>query len=85
MKPPNKGGFNQKKGEQKMKEVKINTEFIKLDQFLKFEGIVGTGGEAKNIINDGLVKVNGKVELARGKKLHKGDVVEAYNEVLKLI
>ncbi len=68
-----------------MKEVKINTEFIKLDQFLKFEGIVGTGGEAKNIINDGLVKVNGKVELARGKKLYKGDVVEVFSEVLKLI
>jgi ribosome-associated protein len=68
-----------------MKEVKIDTEFIKLDQFLKFEGIVGTGGEAKNVINDGLVKVNGKVELARGKKLHKGDVVEAFSEVLKLI
>jgi ribosome-associated protein len=68
-----------------MKEVKIDTEFIKLDQFLKFEGIVGTGGEAKNIINDGLIKVNGKVEMARGKKLHKGDVVEAFSEVLKLI
>ena len=79
------GGFKKIKGELKMKEVKINTEFIKLDQFLKFEGIVGTGGEAKNIINDGLVKVNGKVELARGKKLYKGDVVEAFSEVLKLI
>ena len=68
-----------------MREVKIETEFIKLDQFLKFEGIVGTGGEAKNIIMDGLVKVNGNVETARGKKLHKGDVVEAFDEVIKLI
>lgn len=68
-----------------MREVKIDTEFIKLDQFLKFEGIVGTGGEAKNIIKDGLVKVNGSVEMARGKKLYKGDVIEAFDEVVKLI
>lgn len=68
-----------------MREVKIDTEFIKLEQLLKFEGIVGTGGEAKNIIMDGLVKVNGKVELARGKKLRKGDVIEAFDEVVKLI
>ncbi len=68
-----------------MREVKIETEFIKLDQFLKFESIVGTGGEAKNVIKDGMVKVNGKVELARGKKLHKGDIVEALGETVKLI
>lgn len=68
-----------------MREVKIDTEFIKLDQFLKFEGLVGTGGEAKNVIGEGMVKVNGNVETARGKKLHKGDVIEFYNEVIKII
>ena len=68
-----------------MREAKIDTEFIKLDQFLKFESIVGSGGEAKNVIKDGLVKVNGSIELARGKKLHKGDIVEAFGEVVKLI
>jgi ribosome-associated protein len=68
-----------------MREVRIDTEFIKLDQFLKFESIVGSGGEAKNIIADGLVKVNGIVEMARGKKLHKGDIIEAFNEVVKII
>ena len=68
-----------------MREVKIDTDFIKLDQFLKFESIVGTGGEAKNVIKDGLVKVNGSVELTRGKKLHKGDIVEAFGEIVKLI
>lgn len=68
-----------------MREVKIDTEFIKLDQFLKFESIVGSGGEAKNIIKDGMVKVNGSVELARGKKLHKGDTVEVFSEVIKII
>lgn len=68
-----------------MNEVKIETDFIKLDQFLKFENIVGSGGEAKNIIMDGMVKVNGRVELARGKKLHKGDTVEVFNETYKII
>lgn len=69
----------------KMREVKIDTEFIKLDQFLKFEGIVGTGGEAKNIIKDGMVKLNGNTEKARGKKLHKGDIIEALGETVKII
>jgi ribosome-associated protein len=68
-----------------VREVKIDTEFIKLDQFLKFESIVGTGGEAKNIINDGMVKVNGNIEKARGKKLHKGDIVEALGETVIII
>ncbi len=68
-----------------MREVKINTEFIKLDQYLKFESIVGSGGEAKNIIKDGMVKVNGSVEMARGKKIHKGDTIEVFSEVLKII
>jgi ribosome-associated protein len=68
-----------------MHEVKIETEFIKLDQFLKFESIVGSGGEAKNIIMDGMVKVNGSVEFSRGKKLHKGDIVEAFDERYKII
>lgn len=68
-----------------MREVKIDTEFIKLDQLLKFEGVVETGGEAKNAIKDGLVKVNGNVEKARGKKLQKGDIVEAFSEVIKII
>ncbi|MDD4503523.1 MAG: RNA-binding S4 domain-containing protein [Clostridiaceae bacterium] len=68
-----------------MREAKINTEFIKLDQFLKFESIVGTGGEAKNIIKDGMVKVNGNVETARGRKLYKGDTIEAFGEEVKII
>lgn len=68
-----------------MREVRIETEFIKLDQFLKFENIAGTGGEAKSIIQDGLVKVNGKVETARGKKLYRGDVIEVFDEEIKII
>jgi len=68
-----------------MREVKIDTDFIKLDQFLKFENMVVTGGEAKNAIKDCLVKVNGSVETARGRKLHKGDIIEAFGDIIKLI
>lgn len=59
-----------------MKKVKINTEYIKLDQFLKFTGVVSNGGEAKILITDGLAKVNGETELRRGRKLRLNDVVE---------
>ncbi|MBV1757862.1 MAG: S4 domain-containing protein YaaA [Dethiosulfatibacter sp.] len=62
-----------------MEKIKINTEYIKLDQFLKFIGIASTGGEAKVIVFDGLVKVNGEVTSQRGKKLRKDDVVEIEN------
>lgn len=68
-----------------MKEIKIDTDFIRLDQLLKYEGIAGTGGEAKNIIKLSLAKVNGAVEKERGKKLHKGDSIEIYGEVIKII
>lgn len=57
------------------KEIKISTEFIKLEAFLKFSGVVSTGGEAKNLIQDSLVKVNGEVCTMRGKKLRTGDQV----------
>lgn len=56
-------------------EVKITTEFIKLDALLKFAGIADTGGEAKNLIQDGLVTVNGEVCTMRGKKIRSGDKV----------
>jgi len=67
-----------------MKEIKINTEFIKLDQLLKYAGVVYTGGEAKLLINEGLVYVNGESVKERGKKIRKGDTVEIKN-VDKLI
>lgn len=59
-----------------MRQVKIETEFIKLDQLLKFAGITGTGGQSKLIIQDNLVKVNGEVSNARGMKIKKGDIIE---------
>ena len=50
-------------------------EFIKLDQFLKVQQIVMSGGEAKHLIQNGEVMVNGEEETRRGRKLHQGDVV----------
>ena len=63
-----------------MEKISINTEYIKLDQLLKFTNAVEGGGMAKNVILDGLVKVNGEVVLQRGKKLREGDEVEYNNE-----
>lgn len=59
-----------------MEKIKINTEFIKLDQFLKYVSLTSTGGEAKTVIRAGKVKVNNEVEMRRGKKLRPGDTVE---------
>ena len=56
--------------------IQITTEFIKLDALLKFANVVMTGGEAKLIIQDGDVSVNGEVCTMRGKKIRVGDVVE---------
>lgn len=59
----------------KKDKVSIKTEFIKLDALLKFAGVCETGGEAKNIILSGLVKVNSEVCLMRGKKIRNGDII----------
>lgn len=58
-----------------MNKVRINTEFIKLDAFLKWAAIVSSGSEAKVYIQDGLVKVNNEICIHRGKKLKIGDIV----------
>ena len=55
--------------------IKITTEFIKLDALLKFAGVCETGGEAKEAVQAGDVKVNGEVCTMRGKKIRPGDVV----------
>ena len=59
-----------------MENIIITTEFIKLQDLLKFANVVSTGGEAKNIIQEGEVKVNGEVCTMRGKKIRPGDLVE---------
>lgn len=56
-------------------DIKINGDFIKLDQLLKFANLVYSGGEAKTVISEGLVLVNGEVEVRRGRKIYKGDTV----------
>ena len=60
----------------KMEQIKIRDDFIKLGQALKLAGMVETGLDAKLFIQDGDVKVNGEVELRRGRKLYKGDQIE---------
>lgn len=62
-----------------MKEIFIRDEFIRLDSALKFSGAIGTGGQAKMVIQDGLVLVNGEICTQRGKKLRQGDTVEFEN------
>ena len=68
-----------------MKQIKIKDEYIKLGQALKLAGMVGSGGEAKVMIQDGKVLVNGEVELQRGKKLHNGDVISFQGEEAEII
>lgn len=59
-----------------MEKIVINTDFIKLDSLLKFSAAVGTGGEAKYVISEGMVSVNGEVCTMRGKKIYPGDKVD---------
>ncbi len=54
--------------------------FIKLDQFLKWQGLVDTGGQAKMVIQEGMVSVNGEIETRRGRKLREGDRVQLEQE-----
>ena len=68
-----------------MMEITIDTEYIKLDQFLKLADIASTGGHAKYLIQEGVVKVNGEVEMRRGKKLVPGDIVEVEGNQIKVI
>ena len=57
-------------------KIVISTPFIKLDSLLKFAGLAATGGEAKYLITEGMIEVNGQVCLMRGKKIYPGDKVE---------
>lgn len=65
--------------------VKITTEFIKLDALLKFANVVSTGGEAKLAIQEGDVTVNGEVCTMRGKKIRPGDRVELGGEIALIV
>ncbi len=68
-----------------MHQIKLREEFIKLGQALKAAGLVDSGAGAKDEILDGKVKVNGVVEVQRGKKLHDGDLVDYNGEQIKIV
>ncbi|NMA82251.1 MAG: S4 domain-containing protein YaaA [Epulopiscium sp.] len=63
-----------------MEIIKIHTEYIKLDQLLKFVSVVSSGVEAKWMIQEGKVKVNNEIATQRGKKIRPGDIVEIVGE-----
>lgn len=67
-----------------MEVIRLRDDYIKLGQALKAAGLAESGVDAKFAIQDGLVKVNGKVELQRGKKLVDGDVIEFDGETIKI-
>lgn len=67
-----------------MEIIKLRDEFIKLGQALKAAGFVESGVEAKEVIQDGLVSVNGEIDLRRGRKLYDGDVVVFDGEEIKI-
>ncbi len=67
-----------------MHEITLREEFIKLGQALKAAGLVESGVEAKIVIGDGKVMVNGETEYQRGKKLHGGDIVSYNGEEIRI-
>jgi len=68
-----------------MQTIKLREEYIKLGQALKAAGLCESGVDAKFAVQDGLVKVNGKTETQRGKKLYDGDEVSFDGEIIKII
>lgn len=68
-----------------MTEALINKQPVMLFKLLKFEGLVGSGGEAKAAVADGLVRVNGQVETQKRKKILAGDVIEFNGEQLTVV
>ena len=67
-----------------MEKIKLRDEFIKLGQALKLAGLCDSGVDAKFVIQEGQVKVNGEVEVRRGKKLYDGDIVEYHGNTIQI-
>ncbi len=67
-----------------MEIIKLREDYIKLGQALKAANFVESGAEGKEVITEGLVKVNGETETRRGKKLYSGDVVEFKGDKIKI-
>ena len=70
---------------EKMRVVEIEEEPIELYKILKFESMVQSGGEAKFVIAEGLVRVNGEVETRKSKKIFSGDIIEFEEETIRII
>jgi ribosome-associated protein len=67
-----------------MREIEIRGDMIRLGQLLKASGLAGSGAEAKTVIAEGRVTVNGEPETRRGRQLHRGDVVAVGDETVRL-
>ncbi|HWI09042.1 MAG TPA: RNA-binding S4 domain-containing protein [Solirubrobacteraceae bacterium] len=67
------------------RDVQISGETIRLGQLLKLTGLAATGGEARELVQEGAVRVNGEAEMRRGRQLRAGDVVEAAGERLRVV
>ncbi|MBO4750156.1 MAG: RNA-binding S4 domain-containing protein [Lachnospiraceae bacterium] len=67
-----------------MESIRIKDDFIKLGQLLKLAGFVDSGVEAKIVIQDGLVRVNGEIDTRRGRKVVSGDIVEYQGKKVKV-
>lgn len=67
-----------------MEIIKIKDDFIKLGQLLKLAGLADSGIEAKYVISEGKVMVNGEVEIRRGKKIYNGDIITYSNKQIKV-
>ena len=68
-----------------MKQIEINTEFIKLGQLLKLAGMISQGSDVKYFIEEGKVIVNGEAAFQRGKKIRHGDIVSLEEEVVQVV
>ena len=68
----------------RVRNVPIDDDMIRLGQFLKLADVVDTGGEIKSLVADGEVRVNGELELRRGRQLHRGDVVAVLGERIRV-
>ena len=68
-----------------MREVEITKEPVELYKILKFEGLVGSGGEAKSVVENGMVQVNGEVETRKHKKIVSGDLVQFMGEEMRIL
>jgi len=68
----------------RMRDVEVTNEPVELYKILKFEGMVSSGGEAKSVIADGQVLVNGNVEMSKRKKIVSGDIIEFAEERIRI-